>query len=200
MGPLGLNSTCAVCGKELGISRCHIRSSKAWICSRCEKQLYKNAGGIFAVDLMKITIEEVRNIINRSPEEVNEIYLKKQQEKSEKTNERKEIKAAEKAKRLEIERLAVQNRRSNSYQNQDPYQITCPQCHGANIQISIEETGVKTVKKNNGIIHGAARGTAILATGGLWALTPKRKGTEKSKILHEKVCVCQNCGYSWKIK
>jgi len=200
MGHLGLKSTCAVCGKDLGINRCHIRTSKVWICPNCEKKLYKNAGGIFAVDLMKITIEEVKDIINRSPEEVDQIHLEKQQEKREKADERKEIKAVEKAKKLEIERLVAQNRHSNSYQTPDPYQITCPQCHGTDIQISIEETGVKTVKKNNSIIRGAARGTAILATGGLWALTPKHKGTEKSKIQHEKICICQNCGHSWKIK
>ena len=39
-----------------------------------------------------------------------------------------------------------------------------------------------------------------MATGGLWALTPKHDGKEKTKNKLKKFAICQSCGNSWKIK
>lgn len=78
--------------------------------------------------------------------------------------------------------------------------ITCPSCGSDNISIQFEEIGSKTTKKKNSIVRSAARGGAIMATGGLWALTPKHDGKEKTKNKLKKFAICQNCGKSWKVK
>nr|DAE57194.1 MAG TPA: protein of unknown function DUF4428 [Caudoviricetes sp.] len=78
--------------------------------------------------------------------------------------------------------------------------IACPKCGSDNISIQFEEVGSKTKKKKNSIVRSAARGGAIVATGGLWALTPKHDGKEKTKNKLKKFAVCQNCGNSWKVK
>lgn len=78
--------------------------------------------------------------------------------------------------------------------------ITCPSCGSDNISIQFEEIGSKTTKKKNSIVRSAARGGAIMATGGLWALTPKHDGKEKTKNKLKKFAICQSCGNSWKIK
>lgn len=78
--------------------------------------------------------------------------------------------------------------------------ITCPKCGSDNISIQFEETGSKTTKKKNSIVRSAARGGAIMATGGLWALTPKHDGKEKTKNKLKKFAICQNCGKSWKVR
>jgi hypothetical protein len=70
----------------------------------------------------------------------------------------------------------------------------------------MEEISSKTKKKDNSIAqkagHSIARGTAGLFTMGISNLfIPKKmKGQEKTKNKLQKFCICQECGYSWKIK
>ena len=47
----------------------------------------------------------------------------------------------------------------------------------------MEETGSKTKKHGNGI--------------GGHLNWKKSKGSEKTKAIMQKVCLCQNCGHSW---
>ncbi|MBR3017644.1 MAG: hypothetical protein IKH57_11325 [Clostridia bacterium] len=61
---MGMNSTiCGVCGKECGINRYWIKSSKAWLCPACLKRL----GGLNAMvngkSFTQSTIEEIRRAI-----------------------------------------------------------------------------------------------------------------------------------------
>ncbi len=91
--------------------------------------------------------------------------------------------------------------------------ISCPSCNGHNIQISIEPVFVKEkqvgeVRKKSvsaRTANSAGRTMANIATGGMWGLfMPKRSNyseTKKSsaKISHEKYCICQTCGHSWRI-
>lgn len=86
----------------------------------------------------------------------------------------------------------------------------CPQCGGYDVIISLQQTEVQgkskgeTRKKSVVTRAGNKTGRAamIMATGGLWALTPKKsdyvdRKKSKSKIKSIKVAVCQECGNSW---
>ena len=88
----------------------------------------------------------------------------------------------------------------------------CPNCGSNNINISINTVGEtysgrNEVRKKSVVTRKAnkkARKGMILATGGLWALTPKKsdyKEIQKGKTVYNqiKVCVCQRCGSSWSI-
>jgi DNA-directed RNA polymerase subunit M/transcription elongation factor TFIIS len=78
--------------------------------------------------------------------------------------------------------------------------MKCPKCKSENVQVQLAETTSKTNKKGNSPLRGVARGTMILATGGLWALTPKADGKEKTKTKNSTFGVCQDCGHTWTIK
>lgn len=92
--------------------------------------------------------------------------------------------------------------------------LQCPTCNSHHIEISILTETAKTIGKSEtrkkSIAARAAnttgRTTMNIATGGLWGiLTPKRSKyaeikTETTKISHGKYAVCQNCGFSWKVK
>lgn len=82
--------------------------------------------------------------------------------------------------------------------------IKCPKCKGNNVSIQLMETGAKTSKKSNGLggnAYNAARGIVALSTLGLSNLViPKAKGKNNTKIITQKVAVCQNCGNSWVVK
>lgn len=58
-----------------------------------------------------------------------------------------------------------------------------------------------TTKKGNGLgghINNAARAYTAICTLGLSNLVWKKsKGGEKTKVKSKKVCICQDCGYSW---
>ena len=82
--------------------------------------------------------------------------------------------------------------------------MKCPKCKSDDVNISIEQTGSKTKKSGVGFgghMNNMARGMTAIATLGMSNLVWKKaKGSEKSVATTEKVCLCQNCGYSWTIK
>lgn len=82
--------------------------------------------------------------------------------------------------------------------------MKCPKCKSENVTISLEATGTKTKKHGNGLgghANNTARAVTACFTLGMSNLVWKKsKGTEKSKIVNQKVCLCQNCGHSWTIK
>ncbi len=88
----------------------------------------------------------------------------------------------------------------------------CKKCHSFNIEYTLTPTsssssGRNEVRKKSVITragNSAGRAGMILATGGLWALTPKKsKYSEKTKtstnISNSKFAICKDCGNSWKI-
>lgn len=81
--------------------------------------------------------------------------------------------------------------------------MQCPKCKSDNVNISFEEVSSKTKKHGNGLgghINNTARGLTAMCTLGMSNLLWKKsKGNEKTKNKMEKFCLCQNCGYSWKI-
>ena len=82
--------------------------------------------------------------------------------------------------------------------------MLCKKCKSENVTIQMVETGGKTKKTGNGlggIMHNTLRAGAAVSTLGLSNLViPKAKGKEKTKTKLQKVCLCQDCGYSWNIK
>ena len=82
--------------------------------------------------------------------------------------------------------------------------MKCPKCKKDNVTIQMMETGSKAKKTSIGLgghINNAARTVAAVSTLGMSnPVWQKAKGEEKTKTKMEKVCLCQNCGYSWTIK
>lgn len=82
--------------------------------------------------------------------------------------------------------------------------MTCPQCGSENVNIAIQQVSSKTKKHGNGlggIVNNTARGLTAVCTLGMSNLVWKKsKGSEKTTVKNEKVCLCQNCGHSWGIK
>ena len=82
--------------------------------------------------------------------------------------------------------------------------MKCPKCKSENVSIQFVEVGSKTKKTGigaGGKIHNANRTAMAIMTGGASNLFIKKaKGEEKSKTKNQKVCICQECGHSWKIK
>lgn len=80
--------------------------------------------------------------------------------------------------------------------------MICPKCGSQNVNVQIIQTGGKTKKKGNGVgghVNNAARGITAVCTLGLSTLVWKKsKGGEKTTFQNESVCICQNCGNSWK--
>lgn len=90
--------------------------------------------------------------------------------------------------------------------------LKCITCGSKNISVSFQaiegksETISEIRKKNvvTRIGNKAGRVGMIMATGGLWAIIPKKSNykeiqKEKTNIKQIKMAVCQNCGYSWKL-
>jgi DNA-directed RNA polymerase subunit M/transcription elongation factor TFIIS len=81
--------------------------------------------------------------------------------------------------------------------------MKCPKCGSENVNIQIVQKSEKTSKSGNGLagnLNNAARGVTALCTLGMSNLVWKKsKGGEKTKIINEKVCVCQSCGNTWNI-
>lgn len=90
--------------------------------------------------------------------------------------------------------------------------IRCPRCGGNQINIDVQNMvvdygGRTEVRKKSAVTNTAnsiGRKSMILATGGLWALTPKKskyneiqKGKVRTKQV--KTAICQNCGCSWRV-
>lgn len=82
--------------------------------------------------------------------------------------------------------------------------MKCPKCKGENVTISLEQVGSKTKKTSVGLgghVNNTARAIAAISTLGMSNLVWKKAtGEEKSKTKNAKVCLCQDCGYSWEIK
>lgn len=89
----------------------------------------------------------------------------------------------------------------------------CPKCHSINIgyefvQDSAKTKGKSEIRKKSAITRAGndiGRKGMILATGGLWALTPKKskykeKKNSKTDISNKQVAICQDCGNSWEVK
>ena len=81
--------------------------------------------------------------------------------------------------------------------------MNCPKCGSSNVSIEFLEKGKKTKNKSVGLgghLNNAARaGTAICTLGVSNLFWKKSKGTEKSKNINQKIGLCQDCGYDWKI-
>lgn len=89
-------------------------------------------------------------------------------------------------------------------------QLCCRKCGSNNINVSVENVerivgSTSEVRKKSAITRAGnslGRTGMIFATGGLWALTPKRSKYKeinrvKTQSMRYKTAVCQNCGYSW---
>ena len=74
----------------------------------------------------------------------------------------------------------------------------CPKCGSSNVNFQIVQTGAVTSTKNKGCLYGIGRLLLIVCTCGLWLLFGKKKSKSRTTFSHEKVAVCQNCGYQWR--
>lgn len=88
--------------------------------------------------------------------------------------------------------------------------IHCPKCHSEDLSQSYETTGFITKgreesRKKSAVTragNGLGRAGMIFATGGLWALTPKKSKyntvqKSTSKAVRSRILTCNSCGYSW---
>ena len=106
------------------------------------------------------------------------------------------------------------------YENQEkginvpPQQLQCKKCGGYNIQVSMNQymqQGVsQTTHQKRSLAdrtaYNAGRGAMNMMTMGMWgAVTPKRGKYKEithtqSRVINQKVAICQYCGFSWNIK
>lgn len=81
--------------------------------------------------------------------------------------------------------------------------MQCPRCNSMNVNTQIVQIGGKTNKHGNGLgghINNAARGLTAFCTLGMSNLVWKKsKGNEKVSFKNQTMCVCQDCGHTWKI-
>lgn len=102
--------------------------------------------------------------------------------------------------------------KENSKTVAQPNVLKCGVCGSQNISVSLQTTNVTSkgeseIRKKNVITrtgNKAGRAGMIMATGGLWALTPKKSdykeiSKESKEVQQVKMAICQNCGHSWKI-
>ena len=82
--------------------------------------------------------------------------------------------------------------------------MKCPKCKSMNVTVSMEEVGSKTKKTSVGLgghINNFLRTLLAICTLGISNLIWKKaKGEAKTKTIMKKICVCQDCGYSWETK
>lgn len=118
-------------------------------------------------------------------------------------------------KSMKIKKANTLGEWNDQYETEENGKVTatiCPRCGSNDINISINTVGEtyrgrNEVRKKSAVTRSAnkkARKGMILATGGLWALTPKKsdyKEIQKGKTVYNqvKICVCQKCGSSWNI-
>lgn len=80
--------------------------------------------------------------------------------------------------------------------------IRCPKCGSGNVSVELIQKAGKTKKHGNGIgghINNTARGLTAACTLGVSNLVWKKStGNEKTKYRNETMCICQNCGKTWK--
>lgn len=88
------------------------------------------------------------------------------------------------------------------YNFKEEENMICPKCGSQNVNVQMIQTEGKTKKKGNGVgghMNNAARGITAVCTFGLSNLVWKKsRGGEKTTFKNESVCICQNCGNSWK--
>ena len=81
--------------------------------------------------------------------------------------------------------------------------MQCPRCNSMNVNTQIVQTGGKTNKHGNGLgghVNNAARGLTAFCTLGMSNLVWKKsKGNEKTSFKNQTMCVCQDCGHTWKL-
>ena len=90
--------------------------------------------------------------------------------------------------------------------------IRCKRCNSENINITFETVELKTKSKEEtrkkSVVtrtgNKLGRAAMIGMSGGLWALTPKKsdyvsRGKANSQYVQNKIAICQDCGYSWRI-
>lgn len=81
--------------------------------------------------------------------------------------------------------------------------MVCHKCKSPHVIVQMQEVGAKTSKRGNGILgntNNTMRAVTGMFTFGISNLFWKKsKGNSKTKIKTEKICICQECGYSWKI-
>ncbi|MFP7486370.1 PH domain-containing protein [Priestia filamentosa] len=59
MGFFDRKAICGVCDQEVGLNRYKVKKSNAWICPKCLKE----AGGLTVINVSKITVEEIKDIL-----------------------------------------------------------------------------------------------------------------------------------------
>lgn len=81
--------------------------------------------------------------------------------------------------------------------------MKCPKCKSENVTVELVQTSGKTKKHGTGLgghVNNAARGiTAVFTLGASNLIWKKSEGSEKTKFKNEKMCICQDCGHSWKL-
>lgn len=87
--------------------------------------------------------------------------------------------------------------------NKEGIAMQCPKCNSENVSVEMLQTEGKTKKHGNGLgehINNAARGMTAMCTLGLSNLVWKKStGNQKTKFKNETICICQNCGNTWKL-
>lgn len=92
--------------------------------------------------------------------------------------------------------------------------LCCKKCSSQNINVSMQTYTVNgptttTTHKRSLASRGAesvGRSTANIMTLGLYGVTHKKKGkythttTQNTRVMSEKVAICQQCGFSWNIR
>ena len=80
--------------------------------------------------------------------------------------------------------------------------MKCPNCKSENVTVELVQTGGKTKKTGVGLgghLNNMARASAAVATLGASNLIWKKaKGEEKTKFKNQTMCICQDCGHTWK--
>jgi len=66
VGFFARKAICGVCNEEVGLNRFKIKKSDAWLCPSC----LKKAGGPMAINVSKITIEEIKAIIQEKEDKL----------------------------------------------------------------------------------------------------------------------------------
>lgn len=66
MGFFDRKAICGICNEEIGLNRFKLKKSNAWICPSCLKQ----AGGATAINVNKITVEEIKAIIQEKEDKL----------------------------------------------------------------------------------------------------------------------------------
>lgn len=71
--------------------------------------------------------------------------------------------------------------------------MMCPKCQSENVTV---QSSTYTKSKSRSCLWNLIMLTCTCGIWLIWMLVRKRK----EKVMHETVCTCQSCGYSWKIK